>query len=324
LLVGAGLVLISTTNSYGVWLLGFGVLVGIGIGFSYSSATPAALKWFPPAKTGLISGLVVAGFGLAPIYLAPASQFLLTHHGVQKSMLVFGVAFTVIVVGLAQSLKNPPPGFVAAPQNPSAAAAKPASANSTPAEMLRSPMFYLLWAIYFIGAGAGLMVISSVSGMAKKSMGEAAFIAVAVMAIGNAGGRIIAGILSDKIGRRWTLMLVLAIQAALMFVAIPVTETKDITPAVIVFVATFIGFNYGANLSLFPSLTKDFWGLKNFGMNYGVLFTAWGVGGFVLSRLQQMLTTAANGSFQSSFVTAGILLLAGAMLTLFVKPPKQT
>ena len=133
--------------------------------------------------------------------------------------------------------------------------------------------------IYFIGAGAGLMVIGSISGMAKKSMGELAFVAVAVMAIGNAGGRILAGTLSDKIGRRWTLCLVLAIQAMLMFVAIPVTASKDMAAVVIVLLAAFIGANYGANLALFPSYTKDLWGLKTFGMNYGVLFTAWGVGG---------------------------------------------
>jgi MFS family permease len=187
--------------------------------------------------------------------------------------------------------------------------------------MLRSPMFYLLWAIYFIGSGAGLMVISSMSGMAKKSMGQSAFIAVAVMAVGNAAGRIVAGILSDKIGRRWTLMLVLLIQAALMFIAIPITASKETVPLVIVLVATLIGFNYGANLSLFPSLTKDFWGLKSFGVNYGVLFTAWGVGGFALSRVQQMLTTQAGGSFESSFIAAGVLLLAGAALTLFIRPP---
>jgi nitrate/nitrite transporter NarK len=318
LLVGAGMVMISTSNSYGMWLLGFGVFVGVGIGFGYSSTTPPALKWFPPAKTGLIAGIVVAGFGLAPIYLAPMSQYLLGHFGLKQSMLIFGLAFTVIVIGLAQLLKNPPAGFVTAPQNSSAA--KTAVISSTPSEMLRSPMFYLLWLIYFIGAGAGLMVISSVSGMAKKSMGVNAFIAVAVMAIGNAGGRIIAGILSDKIGRRWTLMLVLAIQAALMFIAIPVTASKGTTPALIVLLATFIGFNYGANLALFPSLTKDFWGLKSFGMNYGILFTAWGVGGFVLSRLQQMLFTA-SGNYQSSFTVAGGFLLGGAALALLIKPP---
>ncbi|HSY19817.1 MAG TPA: OFA family MFS transporter [Candidatus Acidoferrales bacterium] len=321
LLVGTGMLLISTTNGYGTWLLGFGVLVGIGIGFGYSSATPAAMKWFPPAKTGLIAGIVVAGFGLAPIYLAPASQYLLAHFGLKQSMLIFGGAFTVIVCGLAQLLKNPPAGYVTASQN--STGAKTTSASSTPAEMLRSPMFYLLWLIYFIGAGAGLMVISSVSGMAKKSMGVNAFIAVAVMAIGNAGGRIIAGILSDKIGRRWTLMLVLAIQAVLMFIAIPVTASKEATPALIVLLATFIGFNYGANLSLFPSLTKDFWGLKSFGVNYGILFTAWGVGGFVLSRLQQMLTVAESGSFHNSFIVAGSFLLGGAALTLFIRPPAK-
>ena len=166
------------------------------------------------------------------------------------------------------------------------------------------------------------MVISSISGMAKKTMGEAAFIAVAVMAIGNAAGRIVAGLLSDRIGRRWTLMIVLLIQAALMFAAIPVTSSTGSPKFLIVLVATFIGFNYGANLSLFPSLTKDLWGLKNFGMNYGCLFTAWGVGGFALSRLQQMLK-ATSGSFNSSFLTAGILLLLGAALTFLIKSPRS-
>lgn len=323
LLVGVGMVLVSTTNSYGVWLLGFGVLVGVGIGFAYSSATPPALKWFPPVRTGLIAGLVVAGFGLAPVYLAPLADFLLRHYGLLKSMLIFGIAFAIIVCALAQFLVNPPADYVAAVKASAGnSTAKPvAVVNFTPGQILRQPRFWLLWVIYFIGSGAGLMVISSVSGMAKKTMGEQAFIAVAVMALGNAGGRIIAGILSDKIGRRWTLMLVLLIQAALMFVAIPVTTSTDGPKFLIVLIATMIGFNYGANLSLFPSFTKDLWGLKNFGMNYGVLFTAWGVGGFVLSRVQQMLK-ADSGSFNSSFIVAGVLLVFGAALTLFIKPPR--
>jgi len=321
LLVGAGFVLCSTTNSYGVWLLGFGVLAGIGIGFGYSSATPPALKWFPPSKTGLIAGLVVAGFGLAPVYLAPTSQFLLGHYQLKSSMFILGCAFVVIVCGLAQLLKNPPTGYVAGAKPAAGVSAPAAVLNATAGEILRQPAFWLLWVIYFIGSGAGLMVISSVSGMAKKTMGEAAFIAVAVMAIGNAAGRIGAGLLSDRIGRRWTLMLVLLIQAVLMFVAIPVTASTHGAKFVIVLLATLIGFNYGANLSLFPSFTKDLWGLKNFGVNYGVLFTAWGVGGFILSRLSQMLK-AQSGDFKSSFVTAGLLLIFGAALTLLIKPPQ--
>ncbi len=319
LLVGAGMVLISTTSNYQTWLLGFGVLVGLGIGCGYSSATPPALKWFPPAKTGLVAGLVVAGFGLAPVYLAPVSKWLLDDYGLQKAMLYLGVAFTVIVCGLAQLLKNPPAGFVAAPAPAAGKATASAVQNATPGDLLRSPGFYLLWTIYCIGAGAGLMVISSISGMAKKSMGEHAFIAVAVMAIGNAGGRIIAGVLSDKIGRRWTLMLVLGVQAALMFTAIPITAAKDSAALTIVLLATFIGFNYGANLALFPSFTKDLWGLKNFGMNYGVLFTAWGAGGFVFPKIQQVLTAGSGGSFQTALVLAGGLLVLAAGLTLFIR-----
>lgn len=319
LLVGAGLVLISRTNSYGLWLLGFGVLAGIGIGFGYSSATPPALKWFPPARTGLIAGMVVAGFGLAPVYLAPTSQYLLAHYGLQNSMLIFGIAFVVIVCGLAQLLVNPPAGYVAA--TGTGVAPKPVPVGMTPGEILKTPTFWLLWVIYLIGSGAGLMVIGSISGMAKKSMGTAAFIAVAIMAIGNAGGRILAGTLSDKIGRRWTLCLVLSIQAVLMFVAIPVTASKEMAAVIIVLLAALIGANYGANLALFPSFTKDLWGLKSFGVNYGVLFTAWGVGGLVLPRLQQTLTAQSGGSYRSSFITAGVLLLVGAALTFAIKPP---
>jgi OFA family oxalate/formate antiporter-like MFS transporter len=320
LLVSAGLLWVSTTTSYTVWVLGFGVLAGAGIGFGYSSATPPALKWFPPARTGLIAGLVVAGFGLASVYIAPLSKYLLGNYGVLGAMRFYGIVFAIVVCGLSLLLVNPPAGYV-----PPAAAGKKKTSSAvvtaTPGEMLRTPTFYLLWVMYFIGAGAGLMVISSVNSMAGKSMGEWAHLAVAVLAIGNAGGRIVAGLLSDRIGRRWTLAIVLLFQAALMFIAIPVTGSANAPALAIVLLATFIGFNYGANLSLFPSFTKDLWGLKSFGVNYGLVFTAWGVGGFVLPRVQQMLQTR-SGSYTSSFMTAGGLLLIGAAMTFLLKPPQ--
>lgn len=329
LLVGLGFFVASRSTGYWSWVIGFGGLAGMGIGFGYSSATPPALKWFPPARTGLIAGLVVAGFGLASVYIAPLSKHLLATRGVLPAMQFYSVAFLIVVCGLSLLLANPPPGYVAASSGTGISPvsgrleARP-TLSATPTEMLRTPTFYLLWVIYFIGAGAGLMVISSLSGMATKSLGGAAFVAVAVLAIGNAAGRILAGILSDKIGRRWTLMLVLLLQAALMFIAIPVTAAKNAAAGVVVLVAALIGANYGANLSLFPSFTKDLWGLKSFGVNYGLVFTAWGVGGFVLSRWQQMLTSRSGGSYTSSFLTAGVLLLAGAGLTLLLKPKQTT
>jgi MFS family permease len=165
------------------------------------------------------------------------------------------------------------------------------------------------------------MVIGSVAGIAKQSMGEYAFIAVAVMAIGNAGGRIVAGILSDKIGRANTLLAMMVFQAALMFAAIPVVGSSAANAIVITLLATCIGFNYGSNLSLFPSFAKDFWGTRNYGMNYGVLFTAWGIGAFVLVKVSQALNTK-FGSFTISFAAAGVLLLVGAMLSLSLRQAK--
>ncbi|MBM3302896.1 MAG: MFS transporter, partial [Deltaproteobacteria bacterium] len=107
-----------------------------------------------------------------------------------------------------------------------------------------------------------------------------------------------------------------------MLAAIPIVGAATASPLLLVMLATFIGFNYGTNLSLFPSLTKDKWGLKNFGINYGIVFTAWGVGGFVMGRLSQMLT-AKSGSYSLSFLTAAILLFIGAGMSFMLKSRKE-
>ena len=316
LLVGAGFILLSQTTNYWLWVVGFGVLAGMGFGFGYSSATPPALKWFPPAKTGLIVGIVVSGFGLASVYIAPLSTYLLKIGGISWAMMIFGIAFTIIVSLFSLLLTNPPAGYT--PSSPvkaqgSAKTAVPVKVQDyTPSQMLKTPTFYIMWVIYFIGAGAGLMVIGSVAGMAKQSMGELAFLAVVILAVGNAAGRIIAGSLSDRIGRTLTLSLMLGFQAVLMFIAIPVIGAEHPSATLLVVVATLIGFNYGANLALFPAITKDFWGLKSFGANYGLLFTAWGVGGFVLGRASEMMK-AATGDFTLSFGVAGMLLTVAAL-----------
>ena len=321
-LVASGLLLCSLSNSYWAWVIGFGFLAGSGFGFGYSAATPPALKWFPPAKTGLIAGLVVSGFGLASVYIAPLSEYLLNHFGINRSMMVFGWAFLVVVCGLSLLLVNPPKGYVpeGAKPNPSGTPKKPSPAvEASPSQMLKSPNFYVLWVIYFIASGVGLMVISSIAGMAKKSLPNAAFLAVAIMAVGNAGGRIVAGILSDKIGRNYTLLMMLMLQALLMIAAISLVGSASTDPMMILLLATFIGFSYGSNLSLFPSFTKDLWGLKSFGLNYGILFSAWGVGGFVMSRASQMMVST-TGSFHSAFVLAATLCVVAAALTFTIKP----
>jgi MFS family permease len=150
-----------------------------------------------------------------------------------------------------------------------------------------------------------------------------AFLAVAIMAVGNAAGRIVAGVLSDRIGRSRTLFVMLASQALMMFAAVPIVSSGGTAPALLVLLATFIGFNYGTNLALFPSFAKDFWGLKNFGTNYGVLFSAWGIGGFVMGRVSEMLQARSAGSFDSCFISAGLCLVLAAALALKIKSREQ-
>lgn len=329
-LVGVGFIWISQTTSYISWILGFGVLVGTGIAFGYSSATPPALKWHAPTKTGLIAGIVVSGFGLAAVYIAPLASYLLNSIGLQQAMLVFGIAFFIVLSLLSTLLKNPPEGYVPedfAERRGRCVVSREArgaivDGDVPPLKVIKTLAFWELWVLYFIGAGAGLMVIGSVAGMAKKSLGENAFWAVAILAVGNAGGRLVAGVLSDRIGRRRTLAAIFLFQAAMMFLAVQIVGTGATSPILLVLIATFIGFNYGANLTLFPSFAKDMWGMKNFGVNYGLLFTAWGVGGFLMSRASQTLI-ANTGSFTSSFLAAGLLLLVGMGITFMVRDEKD-
>ena len=315
-LVAAGLGISSQSSDYLVWVLGFGVLAGIGLGFGYSAATPPALKWFPASMTGKVAGVVVAGFGLAPLYIAPLTDLLLKKGGVGFATLFYSLFFLISVCGLAMFLKNPEEKALVAGKNSPAL-----QVSVQPLGLFVRKDFYLLWMIYFIASGAGLMVISSINGMAKKSMGEMAFLAVVVLALGNASGRVVAGFVSDKVGRKATLLGVTILQAICMLLAVPVTETLSF-PILLVLLATAIGFHYGANLCLFPAFAKDLYGLKNFGVNYGILFTAWGAGGFVLSRLQQMLK-ASSGNFRSSFFVAAAFLVVGALLTLLLDKPKK-
>ena len=324
ILVGIGMIVASRTTSAMGYLIGFGVLAGAGIGFGYASATPPAVKWFGSHKTGLIAGIVVSGFGLASVYAAPLSKWLIDSYGIANAVLMLGIAFLVIVVALAQLLTPPPAGYV--PPAPLAskttsAKASPPREDFLPRQMLKTPQFYLMWFMYACGSGAGLMIISKLSKIVSVQAGlEMGFLLVAVLAIGNGAGRIIAGMLSDKIGRKATLFMCFVIQAVAIFLLSTAEEGKFMAtiPAMVV-ISAVIGANYGANLSLFPSLTKDFYGLKHFGINYGLVFTSWGVGGFMLSFLAGKMYDKFQ-TFAVAYYGASILLILAAITVFALKP----
>jgi len=322
-LVGVGFIIASMTTSFLGYILGFGLLAGAGIGCGYASATPPAVKWFPAAKTGLIAGIVVSGFGLASVYAAPLTTWLIAAWNIKTAVLVLGIAFFVIVIVLAQILKPPHKTYVpVGAETQKSIDTVNKKENFTPKEMLSTVQFYMLWFMYACGAGAGLMIIAKLAIIAKQQANiNLGFVFVAVLAVGNGAGRIAAGMLSDKIGRKITMFICFVLQAILIFL-LSRTNQGSILAAVpvLAIISVLIGANYGANLSLFPSITKDFYGLENFGVNYGLIFTAWGVGGFLLALLAGKLYDVYQ-TFAFAYYGASVLLVLAAMITFFVKPP---
>lgn len=321
-LMGAGMILASLANTPLIYTLGFGLLVGLGMGFGYSSTTPPAIKWFPAARTGLVAGLVVGGFGLASVYIAPLAESLINAYGVPTTMLSLGLGIVVIVGVLAQLLRVPGPGYLPAGTVAPAAGAVVRKVDFTPLEVLRTWQFYLLWFMYACGAGAGLMIISKLAKMVDVQAGlKLGFLLVACLAIGNGGGRVVAGLASDKIGRRATMFICFLSQSVCILLLSQATKENVLGAApVLVVLSALIGANYGANLALFPSVTKDFYGLKNFGVNYGLVFTSWGLGGFMLSFLAGKVYDQTHAFTFAYYCSAG-LLIAAAAVTFLVKPP---
>ncbi|RPI97245.1 MAG: MFS transporter [Candidatus Aminicenantes bacterium] len=314
-LCGLGLVVSSLGAADRSWplIVGFGVLAGTGIGLGYAAATPAAVKWFGPEKKGRITGIVVAGFGLAPVYIAPLSKSLLASMGIAGAFRTLGIVFLFVAGISAQFLVNPKPGQVsvsAAPKKKKKKAAPPL-ADATWREMIRTPRFWSLYLQFACGATAGLMVIGHIAKIVSSQSGgaiKAGFVFVALMAVFNAGGRVVAGLASDIIGRAGAMISVFLLQATIMFFF-----DQFSTTAGFLFGAALVGFNYGSCLSLFPATAADNWGTKNLGLNYGILFTAWGVGGVFGPNLAGMIADA-SGTYTTAYRVAGGMLVFAAML----------
>lgn len=333
-LVGLGFIMASLTTMPVVFMLGFGVLAGAGIGFGYAATTPPAVKWFPAARTGTVTGIVVSGFGLASVYTAPLTEYLIARFGLQTAILILGVGFFTIITGiktivaplwhgLSAMIQAPPEGYV-----PAAVSHKPAAAhdpeNMTPWQMLKTYQYYAIWFMFACGAGAGLMVIGKLAAIGQMQVGiKLGFLLVAVLAVGNGTGRIVAGGLSDKIGRKATLFMFFVLQAV-MIMALSRARADNFMGNVWVLapVSACIGACYGANLSLFPALTKDYYGLKNFGVNYGFVFTAWGFGGFLLAFFAGKMYDIYK-TFDVAYYGASVLLLLAAVCVFIVKPPSR-
>jgi MFS transporter, OFA family, oxalate/formate antiporter len=323
ILVSLGFFLCSYASSLTYFFICFGVIGGLGNGFGYATPIPVMAKWFPD-KRGLAVGLAVGGYGAGSAIFGPlAASYLIPNFGWRVTFQALGVIFFVMTVIGSFLLKNPPAGYK--PQGWAPAATSKAAATTydfTPGEMLATPTFYFMWIAYAFGCAAGLMVISQLVPFAKSvgipSITLASF-GLVVGAVGNASGRILSGWMSDHLGRINVLRLMIGIS----MVAMPILYAVG-GNVVLLFVMLFIVYwCYGTQLSVNAATSADFWGTKNVGINYGLLFTAWGVAGLLGGRIGGKLFDKYH-NYQMAFYTAAVLALIALIAELLAKRPKHS
>ncbi len=320
ILAGLGFVLSGLNLTVGGLTFFFGIIFGLAMGFGYASPTPAAVKWFHPDHRGLISGIVVSGFGLAPVYIAPLTSSLVSSFGLPNALIILGIFFFSVVFTLSFFISNPPKNFerIALETKPKRVH-RVAKKDYNLKELLRCPQFYILWMMFFFGTFAGLLIIGQ---MAKIGFEQASitngFLLVVVYAIFNFIGRVTWGGISDFIGRKATLFIMFAIQAAIYL-----SFGAFNSPISLLIGKSIVGFTFGGMLAIFPVVTADFYGMKNLGVNYGVMITAWGVGG-VLGPLLGGVARDITGGYGISYLISAILSIAGAIFSIFIRHPEES
>jgi OFA family oxalate/formate antiporter-like MFS transporter len=319
-LVSLGFFLCAYTTSLNYLYVCFGVIGGLGNGFGYATPIPVMAKWFPD-KRGLAVGLAVAGYGGGSAIFGPLANLkLIPAYGVATTFQILGVIFLVMTLFGAFLLKNPPAGYKPAGWAPAPAAKAAATTHEfTPSEVLRTPAFYLMWVAYALGCSAGLMVISQLVPFAKSvGIGSAALatMGLVVGAAGNASGRILSGWMSDALGRLNVLRLMIAIS----MVAMPILYLVGGKVSLLYIVVFVVYWCYGTQLSVNASTTSDFWGTKNAGLNYGLLFTSWGVAGIIGPRIGGVLFDKYK-NYQMAFYTAAVLAGVALVCELLARRP---
>ncbi|HEY7388702.1 MAG TPA: OFA family MFS transporter [Bryobacteraceae bacterium] len=319
ILVSLGFFLCAYTASLTHLYLCFGVIGGLGNGFGYATPIPVMAKWFPD-KRGLAVGLAVGGYGAGSAIFGPLAQLkLIPAYGLPATFQILGSIFLLMTIAGALLLRNPPPEYIPKGWSP-AAAKNSASRDFTPGEMLRTRTFYLMWAGYALGCSAGLMVISQLVPFARSAGIPGAALAtmtLVVGAIGNASGRILSGWMSDRLGRINVLRTMIGISIA----AMPLLYAAGGNVALLYAAVFVVYWCYGTQLSVNGAAAADFWGTKNAGINYGILFTAWGVAGIIGPRIGGVMFDRYQ-NYQAAFYSAAVLAAVALLCEIGARRPK--
>jgi OFA family oxalate/formate antiporter-like MFS transporter len=324
ILVSLGFYLSSYTNSLTYLIVCFGVIGGLGNGFGYATPIPVMAKWFPD-KRGLAVGLAVGGYGAGSAIFGPLAQLkLIPLYGLPATFKILGAVFFVMTIVGAFLLRNPPLGYRPPGWAPPAASKSGATAQEFgPGEMLRTRTFYLMWVGYALGCSAGLMVISQLVPFAR-SVGVAAAalstMTLVVGAAGNASGRILSGWMSDRLGR----INVLRVMIGISTLAMPFLYAAGTSVALLYLAVFIVYWCYGTQLSVNGAAASDFWGTTNAGINYGLLFTAWGVAGIIGPAIGGALYDQYH-DYKAAFYSAAALASIALLCELFAnRPVRQT
>lgn len=322
IMLGLGLMLSSQANSLLMFYLLAGVVVGYADGTAYITSLSNLIKWFPKHK-GLISGVSVGAYGTGSLIFKYINGSLIESAGVSNTFLYWGLAVMIMVVAGSLLVREAP---VAAPalaqansrgMDSSAATTPAAVKDYTVKEMLRTKEAYLLFVIFFTACMSGLYLIGIVKDIGVQLAGldiATAANAVAMIAIFNTAGRLILGALSDRMSRLKLVSATLLVTALAMLTLSYATLSYGLFFAC---VAT-IAFCFGGNITVFPAIVSDFFGLKNHSKNYGIVYQGFGIG-----ALSGSFIAASLGGFKPTFIVIGALCIVACLLAVSLKPPVQ-
>jgi MFS transporter, OFA family, oxalate/formate antiporter len=317
-LFSLGLCLGSFVHSLPMLYLTVGVMLGAGLGFGYLPPISVGSKWFPHNR-GLVNGLAIGIFAAGSGIFGPVAHYLIDQVGWRATMQdLAGLFFVFTMVG-AFLLKDPPEGYQPPAKRPSLAGTRRPTvhADVPTSQVIRTPMFYVLWIAYALGTTAGTMVISQLVPFARAAgWREVATYAVTIGAIGSASGRFFSGWMSDHFGRLLTLRGILIVS----MIATPslyVWRDQLLPFVVLLFVVYYC---YGTQLSVYTALAGDFYGTKYLATNYGLLLFAWGFAG-ILGPVIGARVFVATGNYEYAFFGSAALALVAFGLVSFARTP---
>ena len=310
---GIGMILTGFATSVGGLIVTYGLVLGLGLGMAYGATISNSVKFFPDKK-GLVGGIATATYGLSSVIIPPIANTLIQKVGVSETFYILGGVFLTVIVICTFFIEKCPVGYTPEGYVPELKQLRSGSVDKDWKGMLQDPVFYVMIVMLTCGAFSGLMITSQASPMAQGMVGMTAALAaaaVSVLALFNAAGRIVAGLLSDKFGRiavlRGAFLLEMA-GLALLFV------TGDGQTLLFMTAVSLIGLCFGALMGVYPGFTADRFGLRNNSVNYGIMFIGFAVAGYFGPTVCRGIL-ASTGAYSNAFLVAVALAAAGLFLS---------